>query len=72
MDKVGLIHVMTLIDLILPALVFVIVWGGIPALVVKAVLDDNKLAKIAFVLSIGSGIFIYIKTGQFPYGITFR
>jgi hypothetical protein len=46
--------------------------GGIPALVVKAVLDDNKLAKIAFVLSIGSGIFIYIKTGQFPYGITFR
>lgn len=72
MDKVGLIHVMTLIDLILPALVFVVVWGGIPALVVKAVLDDNKLAKIAFVLSIGSGIFIYIKTGQLPYGITFR
>ena len=72
MDKLGLIHGMTLMDLILPSLVFVVVWGGIPALVVKATLNDNKLAKIAFVLSMGSGIFIYIKTGQFPYGITFR
>ncbi|MGR6342461.1 hypothetical protein ACU5CE_32415 [Priestia megaterium] len=72
MDKLGLIHGMTLVDLILQSLVFVVVWGGIPALVVKATLNDNKLAKIAFVLSVGSGIFIYIKTGQFPYGITFR
>jgi hypothetical protein len=39
---------------------------------VKVLLNDNKLAKIAFVLSVGSGIFIYIQTGQLPYGITFR
>ncbi|WP_280169394.1 hypothetical protein [Priestia megaterium] len=72
MTNLGLIHGMTLMELIILSLVFVFVWGGIPALMVKVLLNDNKLAKIAFVLSVGSGIFIYIQTGQLPYGIAFR
>ncbi|MFB2350299.1 hypothetical protein [Priestia megaterium] len=71
MTNLSLIHGMTLMKLILLSLVFMVVWGGIPALLVKVLLNDNKLAKVAFVLSVGSGIFIYIQTGQLPYGITF-